>query len=59
MSRTHPHGFPDDTPEPLGQPYSAACAFMDSVLRWCLFALVLVVVGALFALVAWLKSLPL
>lgn len=34
MSRAHPHGFPDDTPEPLAQPYAGACALIDLVLRW-------------------------
>lgn len=58
MSRANPHGFPDDTPEPLAQPYSAACALIDRVLRWSVRTVVLIVLAAAVATVAWLKSLP-
>jgi len=33
MSRAHPHGFPDDTPEPVAQPYVAIDALMRPVLQ--------------------------
>lgn len=29
MSRAHPHGFPDDTPEPVAQP----CCAIDDLLQ--------------------------
>ncbi|NDZ11524.1 hypothetical protein C7T35_01240 [Variovorax sp. WS11] len=58
MSRAHPHGFPDDTPEPLAQPYSAASAFIDRVLYWSVFAGVLVLGASIGGLVVWLSRVP-
>jgi uncharacterized membrane protein (DUF106 family) len=33
MSRAHPHYFPDDTPEPVAQPYGAIDALLTPVLQ--------------------------
>lgn len=41
MSRTHPRGFPDDTPEPTAEPYSAIAQLLD---------LSFIVAGALVAI---------
>jgi hypothetical protein len=38
MSRAHPHGFPDDTPEPNAQPYSAIDEFLLLVMDWIKFS---------------------
>lgn len=58
MSHARPHGFPDDTPEPLAQPYSAASAFIDRVLYWSVFAGGLVLVASVAGLAVWLSRLP-
>ena len=58
MSRARPHGFPEDTPEPLAQPYSATCAFIDRVLYWSVLAGVLVLLASLGVLVVWISRLP-
>ncbi|MDP9992015.1 hypothetical protein J2W28_001043 [Variovorax boronicumulans] len=34
MSRARPHYFPDDTPEPVAQPYSAIDELLQLVSAW-------------------------
>lgn len=34
MSRARPHYFPDDTPEPLAEPYSSIDALLQLILDW-------------------------
>ena len=34
MSRARPHYFPDDTPEPVAQPYGAIDELLQLVLIW-------------------------
>ena len=34
MSRARPHYFPDDTPEPVAQPYCAIDELLQLVLVW-------------------------
>lgn len=34
MSRAHPHGFPDDTPEPVAEPYGAIDELLQLIVVW-------------------------
>ncbi|MDQ0082890.1 hypothetical protein J2W35_003249 [Variovorax boronicumulans] len=34
MSRARPHYFPDDTPEPVAQPYCAIDELLDLIAVW-------------------------
>jgi hypothetical protein len=34
MSHSHPHGFPDETPEPTAEPYTAAARLLDLTFIW-------------------------
>lgn len=38
MSRARPHYFPDDTPEPVAQPYSAIDELLQLIGNWLLVA---------------------
>lgn len=49
MSRAHPHYFPDDTPEPVAQPYSAIDELLGLVQVWLLFAAACLVLAAALA----------
>lgn len=44
MSRLHPHYFPDDTPDPIAEPYGAMARLIDST---AIAAGVLVAIGSL------------
>lgn len=49
MSRAHPHYFPDDTPEPVAQPYCAIDELMQLVHVWLIFAAACCVLAGLLA----------
>lgn len=49
MSRARPHYFPDDTPEPVAQPYSAIDEFLLLVLSWIKFSAVCAAAAGLTA----------
>lgn len=49
MSRAHPHYFPDDTPEPNAQPYSAIDELMLLVLSWIKFSAICAAMAGLLA----------
>lgn len=46
MSRAHPHGFPDDTPEPVAQPYGAIDKLLTPVLQLARAAIFILMAGA-------------
>lgn len=47
MSRSHPHYFPDDTPEPVAQPYVAIDALLMPVLKLARALIFILMAGAL------------
>lgn len=50
MSRARPHYFPDDTPEPVAQPYCAIDELLDLIVIWLRVSAVCLVLAALLAL---------
>lgn len=49
MSRARPHYFPDDTPEPVAQPYVAIDALLTPVLQMARALIFILMAGALLA----------
>jgi len=45
VSRAHPHYFPDDTPEPVAQPYGAIDALLQPVLELARALILIVMAG--------------
>lgn len=46
MSRARPHYFPDDTPEPVAQPYSAIDRLLTPVLQLARALILILMAGA-------------
>jgi hypothetical protein len=49
MSRAHPHYFPDDTPEPVAQPYCAIDELLQLIKAWLVVAACCFIAAALLA----------